>query len=156
MDKIDLSKDLKPLYSPRRGKYVIVDVPKINFLMVDGAGDPNKAKSYREAIEALYAVAYTAKFQLKLGPSQTDFKVMPLEGLWWADDMDDFTRGRKDRWKWTAMIAVPDAVTKKVVAEAAAKAAVAGARPLSQNAYKVRLARTAVKRAVLQAARGKA
>jgi hypothetical protein len=123
MDKIDLSKELKPLYSPRRGKFVIVDVPKINFLMIDGEGNPNTATSYREAIGALYAVAYTAKFRLKLGPENVDFRVMPLEGLWWADDEMDFIAGHKDNWKWTAMMAVPDFVTKKVVAEAAATAA---------------------------------
>jgi hypothetical protein len=123
MDKIDLSKDLKPLYAPRKGKFVIVDVPKLTFLMIDGEGDPNTAQAYKEAIEALYAVAYTAKFQLKLGAAKTDFRVMPLEGLWWSDDMMNFAAGKRDDWKWTAMIAVPDVVTAKVVAEASAKAA---------------------------------
>jgi xanthine dehydrogenase YagS FAD-binding subunit len=42
------------------------------------------------------------------------------------------------------------------LAEEAAKAAVSGATPLSQNAYKVQLARVAVKRALLQAAGVKA
>jgi xanthine dehydrogenase YagS FAD-binding subunit len=41
-------------------------------------------------------------------------------------------------------------------AEAAGKAAVADAKPLSQNAYKVTLAKTAVKRALLDAAKVKA
>lgn len=122
MEKIDLSKELKPLYSPRAGKFVIVDVPKLSFLMVDGEGDPNNALSYEHAIEVLYSVAYNAKFQLKLGPEKTDFRVMPLETLWWADDMADFIEGHKDRWKWTAMMAVPNVVTPKVVAEASAAA----------------------------------
>ncbi len=47
------------------------------------------------------------------------------------------------------------AVTEEV-AEQAGKAAAAGAKPLSQNAYKVRLAQVAVKRALLAAVRGKA
>ena len=123
MDKIDLSRDLKPLYGPPKGKFVAVDVPKLKFLMIDGAGDPNTAQSYRDAMMALYATAYTAKFMLKLGPRKIDFRVMPLEGLWWADDMDDFRKARKDRWKWTAMIALPDAVTKADVKAAMAKAA---------------------------------
>ncbi len=118
MEKIDLSKELKPLYSPRAEKFVVVDVPKLSFLMIDGEGDPNRALSYQRAIEALYSVAYTAKFQLRLGPERTDFRVMPLETLWWADDMADFIGGRKDRWKWTAMMAVPSVVTLKVVAKA--------------------------------------
>jgi len=52
------------------------------------------------------------------------------------------------------------AITGKAIttdsAEAAGKAAVAGAQPLSQNAYKVTLARVAVKRALLDAAKQKA
>ena len=121
VDKIDLSKDLKPLWSPPKGKFVAVDVPKLQFLMIDGTGDPNNAQSYKDALNALYSVAYTAKFMLKLGPRKIDFRVMPLEGLWWSDDMDDFRKARKDRWKWTAMIALPDAVTKADI-----KAAIGG------------------------------
>lgn len=122
MDTIDLSKDLKPLYSPPEGKFVIVDVPKLSFLMVDGEGDPNKAVAYRDAIEALYSLAYTAKFQLKLGPKKTDFRVMPLEGLWWADDLAVFVGGDRNKWKWTMMIAVPGVVDANVLASARAKA----------------------------------
>jgi xanthine dehydrogenase YagS FAD-binding subunit len=42
-------------------------------------------------------------------------------------------------------------LTEQVAMEAA-DAAVAGAKPMSQNAYKVQIARTAVKRAILKAA----
>jgi hypothetical protein len=122
VDKIDLSKDLKPLWSPPRGKFVAVDVPQLNFLMIDGTGDPNTAQSYKDALNTLYSVTYTAKFMLKLGPRKIDFRVMPLEGLWWSGDMDDFRKARKDRWKWTAMIALPDAVTKADIKAAMAKA----------------------------------
>lgn len=123
MTKIDLAKDLKPLYAPPKGKFVIVDIPEIRFLMIDGHGDPNTSKEYREALDALYSVAYTAKFQLKLGPRKIDFRVMPLEGLWWADDMTDFLSGNRDRWKWTAMIALPKVVGAKEFEAACAKAA---------------------------------
>jgi hypothetical protein len=123
MEKIDLARNLRPLYAPPKGKFVTVDVPKLSFLMIDGEGDPNTANSYKEAIETLYAVAYTVKFQMKLGPAKTDFRVMPLEGLWWSDDMRDFTAGRREGWKWTMMIAVPDIVTAGVMKEASAKAA---------------------------------
>lgn len=122
-DKIDLVKELKPLYAPPRGKFVLVDVPQLSFLMIDGKGDPNRVPAYAQAIEALYSVAFTAKFMMKLGPKKIDFRVMPLEGLWWADDMSDFAAAKRDRWKWTAMMAVPAAVTAKVLAEAKAKAA---------------------------------
>jgi hypothetical protein len=123
MEKIDLAKDLKPLYAPPRGKFVMVDVPELSFLMIDGEGDPNRAPAYKDALEALYAVAYTAKFLSKLGSAKVDFRVMPLEGLWWADDMEDFSAARKDAWKWTMMIAVPDAVTGELFAAARTKAA---------------------------------
>jgi hypothetical protein len=105
--KLDLKQELKELYRPARG-IGVVDVPALNFIMVDGRGDPNLAPAYRNAIEALYAVAYTLKFALKA--SGKDFAVMPLEGLWWSDDMADFTAGNRDNWQWTAMIALPDFV----------------------------------------------
>ena len=64
MSKVDFKKTLKHLYSPPK-KFVIVDVPKMKFLMVDGHGDPNTASAYKDAIEALYAVAYKIKFVSK-------------------------------------------------------------------------------------------
>jgi hypothetical protein len=129
MTKIDLAKDLKPLYAPPKGKFVIVDVPELRFLMVDGQGDPNTSQEYREALDALYSVAYTAKFQLKLGPRKIDFRVMPLEGLWWADDLTNFVSGKRDKWKWTAMIALPKVVGAKEFELACAKAAEKKALP---------------------------
>jgi hypothetical protein len=123
VDKIDLVKVLKPLYAPPRGKLVVVDVPQISFLMVDGAGDPNTSEKYREAVEGLYSVAYTAKFLAKLGPRKADFRVMPLEGLWWSEDPKVFVSGDRAKWKWTMMIAMPDIIGRKEFAEASAKAA---------------------------------
>jgi hypothetical protein len=123
MEKIDLAKEFKPLYAPRCGAFVEVDVPDLNFLMIDGSGDPNTAPAYKDALEALYAVAYAAKFQMKLSPAKIDFRVMPLEGLWWADDMEDFSAARKASWQWTMMIALPDFVTDGVFEVARAKVA---------------------------------
>ncbi|MFZ1613041.1 MAG: hypothetical protein WAT51_02650, partial [Holophaga sp.] len=87
MSKIDLKKDLKHLYQPSAKSVVEVDVPPFVFLAIDGHGDPNTSQTYAEAIEALFSVSYTAKFMVKKGPQQIDYAVMPLEGLWWADDM---------------------------------------------------------------------
>ena len=115
MKKIDLKKDLKTLYTASAKEVVRVAVPPMKFLMVDGIGDPNTSKSYAEAVEALYSVSYTAKFILKKGPQQIDYTVMPLEGLWWADDMAAFTTGNKAKWRWTAMIMQPVFVTKAVI-----------------------------------------
>lgn len=119
-DKVDLRRELKALYAPPKGKIVLVDVPPLGFLMVDGTGDPNSAPAYREAVEALYAVAYTLKFGMKA--SGRDFAVGALEGLWWAEDQAVFLTGDRAAWRWTMMIAVPDFVTPDAVDAAKAKA----------------------------------
>lgn len=115
MDKIDLKKDLKSLYQPSAKQVVEVDVPAFKFLMIDGEGDPNTAPSYAQAIEALFAVSYTAKFMLKKGAQPIDYAVMPLEGLWWADDMSAFVSGDKAQWKWTMMVMQPSFVPDDLI-----------------------------------------
>lgn len=118
MEKIDFKKTLKQLYQPSIKEIVSVDVPEMNFLMVDGEGDPNGSKSFSAAIEALYPVSYTLKFMVKNGDLAIDYGVMPLEALWWADDLSAFTFGRKDEWKWTLMVMQPEFITREMVAEA--------------------------------------
>ncbi len=110
VEKIDLSKDFKDLYRPSVKKPAVVDVTELNFLMVDGSGDPNTSQDYADAIMALYGMAYTIKFMLKK-EGRADFKVMPLEGLWWMKGTRDFDAENKDAWEWRAMIAVPDIIT---------------------------------------------
>ncbi len=90
----------------------------MNFLMADGQGDPNTSQAFKEAMEALFGLSYTLKFMIKKGQAQVDYGVMPLEGLWWANDLSDFAEGRKENWKWTAMIMQPGHVTEKLVVEA--------------------------------------
>lgn len=114
MAKIDFKKELKHLYYSSAKEVIAVDVPAMNFLMVDGEGDPNTAQQYREAVEALFSVAYTIKFMVKK-EAGVDYGVMPLEGLWWVDDMAKFSTERKDEWKWTSMIMQPKYVTVKHV-----------------------------------------
>lgn len=109
------------LYSPSAKTISAVDVPPMNFLMVDGEGDPNTSRSYREAIEALYGLSYTLKFMVKREHPDRDFRVMPLEGLWWAAENGPLDLARKDRWQWTAMIMQPDVVTADLVARATAE-----------------------------------
>lgn len=116
MDKIDLKKLHKALYSAPAGRFVLIDVPPLRYLMVDGAGDPNRAPAYRAAVETLYGAAYTLKFISKR--AGRDYVVPPLEGLWWAEDMEDFVRRRKDRWQWTLMLLVPDFVEPAMIAQA--------------------------------------
>ncbi len=117
-EKIDLKKTLKDLYQVSAKEPAVVEVPPLRYLMVDGEGDPNTASAYAEAIEALFSVSYTAKFMVKKGPQAIDYGVMPLEGLWWSDDLSAFRTGAKDRWKWTAMILQPDFVSDEVIGAA--------------------------------------
>jgi len=117
MYKVDFKKELKQLYVPPK-KFVIVDVPRMQFLMVDGHGDPNFVQEYQDAVEALYAVAYKIKFISKKQLGQ-DYVVPPLEGLWWAEVMEAFTTVRdKSQWDWTMMIMTPEWVSSDVYAEA--------------------------------------
>lgn len=121
MKKIDLKKELKHLYRPSAKAVVRVKVPTMNYLMIDGQGDPNTSQAFADAVEALYAVAYKVKFRVKKGPMELDYVVMPLEGLWWADDMARFSVEAKSDWKWTLMILQPDFVTREAVAAAVAE-----------------------------------
>ncbi|NTU96787.1 MAG: hypothetical protein HGA62_03115 [Chlorobiaceae bacterium] len=118
MNKIDLKKELKYLYHAPAKNVILVDVPPMNFLMADGEGDPNTSRSFAEAVEALFAVAYAVKFTLRNGSDGIDYGVMPLEALWWADDLSVFSDGRKSLWKWTLMIMQPGFVTGRRVEEA--------------------------------------
>jgi hypothetical protein len=117
MAKLDLKKEYRQLYNPSSKQNSIVDVPEMQFLMIDGAGDPNTSVAYTEAIEALYAMAYTLKFISKMTEG-VDYTVMPLEGLWWTSDMAEFSTDDKSAWEWTAMIVQPDHITAAHVATA--------------------------------------
>lgn len=106
-DKVDLKKSLDA-YRAKVGQFRVLDVPDLQYLMIDGHGNPNASPVFAEAVETLYPVAYALKFASKRGLGR-DFVVMPLEGQWWADDMDSFTAARdKSRWDWTLMIMQPD------------------------------------------------
>lgn len=117
MSKVDFKKEYKELYAPPKA-FVLVDVPEMVFLMVDGHGDPNVAQEYQAALEALYAVAYKIKFMSKKQLDR-DYVVPPLEGLWWAADMDTFTTARdKSQWDWTMMIMTPEWIKAEMFAAA--------------------------------------
>jgi len=116
MTKTDFKKTLKHLYIPPR-RFVTVDVPEMQFLMVDGHGDPNTAQDYKDAVEALYTVAYKTKFRSKNG-MEIDYTVPPLEGLWWAEDMETFITRDKSQWDWTMMIMTPDWISAEIFADA--------------------------------------
>ncbi|MCJ7483096.1 MAG: GyrI-like domain-containing protein [Thermodesulfovibrionales bacterium] len=120
MNKIDFKKELKHLYQPSAKEVALVEVPAMNFLMVDGQGDPNTSRSYQEAVEALFSVAYAIKFKVKKTLA-IDYGVPPLEGLWWADDMAKFSVDDKSAWMWTMMIMQPEFVNAAMVRETIAE-----------------------------------
>jgi hypothetical protein len=112
--KVDMLRDWRELYVPRRTP-VLVHIPEFNFLMIDGHGDPSS--STHPAIEALYRASFRLKFALKRGPLALDYKVMPLEGLWWVPDMTTFSVEHKEDWDWTLMIRQPDEVDEEMLGQ---------------------------------------
>jgi len=121
LKKIDLKKELKHLYQPSAKEVVQVDVPTMNYLMIDGEGDPNSVKAYTDAVETLFTISYAVKFMVKRSLA-IDYMVMPLEGLWWADDMATFSPEDKSNWKWTMMIMQPSFVSENMIETAIADA----------------------------------
>ena len=126
-EKYDVKRARRELYGASARDFVLVDVPPMRYLAVDGHGDPNTAREYVEAVEALYPVAYAVKFASKR--AGRDFVVAPLEGLWRADDPSAFVRRDKSAWRWTMLIAQPDWVDEQMVADAVAGARAKGDRP---------------------------
>lgn len=121
---LDLKRKYKFLFNPTPKQVTVVDVPLLQYLMLDGAGNPNTAQAYQDAVNALYSLAYTLKFMLKKDVTHpVDYPVMALEGLWWTPDMRDFSVQRKDDWLWTMMIMQPDIVTPALVEQAREQAA---------------------------------
>jgi hypothetical protein len=121
MQKIDFKKRLKQLYSAPAKTPVLVEVPEMQFIMADGAGDPNTSEEFRRAVEALFSVSYALKFLVKKGPLAIDYGVMPLEGVWWTEDMSAFTTSDKASWKWTLMIMQPEYATGELFEQALAQ-----------------------------------
>ena len=127
MEKWDAKKALKALYAPPRKDFTFTDIPAFHYFMVDGGGGPG-SPAYAEAVEALYAAAYTLKFMSKA--EGRDYVVPPLQALWWAEDMSDFITGRKENWLWTVMLLIPPFVAadsaRKAIDTARAKKGLPG------------------------------
>jgi hypothetical protein len=114
--KVDFKKTQKELYRPSSKKVVMIKVPEMQFLMIDGMGSPGDSQEYQNALAALYPVAFKTKFLSKA--KGKDYVVPPLEGLWWADDMNDFRSGNREKWKWTMMIMQPAWITEEIINKA--------------------------------------
>ncbi|UZN02460.1 GyrI-like domain-containing protein [Cellulomonas sp. S1-8] len=126
--KVDLVKQIESYRAPR-DRFDVVAVPPLQYLMVDGHGDPNTSEAYSDALSSLFPLAYALKF-LSKGELGRDYGVPPLEALWWADDMDAFTGGRDaSRWHWTLLSLVPEWVTADHVETARGTVARKGGAP---------------------------
>jgi len=126
--KVDLKRELG-CYSARVGEFSVVRMPRLQYLMVEGHGDPNTSVEYADAIAAIYPVAYRLKFTSKR-ERERDYVVMPLEAQWSAGDMAAFTSARdKSAWDWTLLNLVPDWLTRQDVDAALAVVGESANRP---------------------------
>ncbi|HPS40988.1 MAG TPA: GyrI-like domain-containing protein [Anaerolineaceae bacterium] len=130
MEKIDLRKRYKSLYSPSTKGFSLIEIPPLNYLMIDGHGDPNTSQRFQDALQTLYSISYTLKFALKKSQG-VDFTVMGLEGLWWMPDMREFTVERKADWDWTLLMLQPDFITPQMIEEIARSLTAKGKAPLA-------------------------
>ncbi|QXF81426.1 hypothetical protein HBA53_10475 [Rhodococcus pyridinivorans] len=117
MDKYDIKREHRELYSCSAEDFAEVHAPEFDYLAVDGKGDPNGSEEYADAVEALYSVAYTLKFTSKKELGR-DFVVGPLEGLWWSEDMTTFLTRDRDSWSWRMLIAQPPWITDDMMNDA--------------------------------------
>ncbi|MFW9969562.1 MAG: GyrI-like domain-containing protein [Candidatus Odinarchaeota archaeon] len=127
---------MKEFYNPNTQEVVLAEVPEMQFLLIDGMGSPGDSKEYQDALAVLYPIVFKTKFLSKA--KGKDYVVPLLEGLWWADNMDDFTEGNRDKWKWTMMIMQPDWITQEMIEEAI-KITLEKKSELEENILKLRL-----------------
>ena len=114
----DYKKEYKEYYLPK-DKPVLVSIPTMNYIAINGHGDPNDEKGeYKDALSLLYSIAFTLKMSYK-----TDYRiegyfsyvVPPLEGLWWQNNSNTIDYQHKEDFNWISMIRLPDFITKKDV-----------------------------------------
>jgi hypothetical protein len=122
MKTLDLKKQFKYLYLPSAKKIEIVQVPRLQFAMIDGAiekgEEPGTSPAFHEAMIALYGLSYTLKFTSKLRKKNPiDYPIMALEGLWWVED-GHFDITVKDNWNYTVMMLQPEHISQEMFEEA--------------------------------------
>ncbi len=133
MAKMDLKKELKPLYTASAKEAALVSAWPLNYLMFNGYGDPDTNPDFQAGIEALYTASYILKFMLKQAQG-LDWVVPPLEGLWWLL-LADFDPSRRDDWHWTLMLPQPEPVTRELLALALAAASKKKALPALERLF---------------------
>ncbi len=121
----DFKKEYKELYLPKHTPE-IVDVPYMNFVALQGTGDPNEeGGAYQQAISVLYAISYTIKMSYKSDhriKGFFEYVVPPLEGFWWQNGIEGVNYADKSDFNWISVIRLPDFVTKADFEWAAAAA----------------------------------
>jgi hypothetical protein len=125
MKKLDLRRKYKHLYQPSARKVEVVEVPELSFVMLDGriekGHSPGDSPAFLKAIQALFGISYTLKFQSKLRKKNAiDYSVMALEALWWVED-GRFELSQPDNWCWRAMMMQPEHIDAEMFAEALAQ-----------------------------------
>ncbi|HEX8990063.1 MAG TPA: GyrI-like domain-containing protein [Anaerolineales bacterium] len=125
MKVLDLKKALKHLYLPSAKRVELIQVPPLQFAMIDGAIEkglePGKSPGFQDATQVIYGISYTLKFMLKKRKTHAvDYPVMALEGLWWVEN-GSFDITVKDNWHYTLMILQPDVITQDVFDEGLAE-----------------------------------
>jgi hypothetical protein len=120
METLDLKKRYAALYKPSASAPVLVEVPPLRFLMIDGLGGVG-GPDFQLSVGALYGLAYPVKFAAKKRLSLA-YSVMPSEGLYWdADDGPEAPPASADRTSWRLMILLPDEVSSEFVDEIRSK-----------------------------------
>ncbi|MEZ4417018.1 MAG: GyrI-like domain-containing protein [Gemmatimonadota bacterium] len=110
---------LKELYLPPVDEFVFVEVPEMQYFVVDGEGSPDD-EAFTRALQWLFAAVHPIKRMAKdrMGSAYVE---APLEALWWADDPKDLVAARKDKLKWRLMIVAPEWADDALFADAVAE-----------------------------------
>jgi hypothetical protein len=121
MITLDLKKEYKALYLPSAKQVVLIDVPPLQFAMIEGTiepgASPGTSPSFGDAMQALYGISYTLKFMSKQRKENPiDYPVMALEAQWWVEE-GNFDIHNPQNWQWNAMILQPDHISPEMFAE---------------------------------------
>jgi len=112
----DFKKEYKEFYLPKARPEIVV-IPRVNYIAVQGRGDPNEeGGAYSQAIQTLYAVAYTLKMSARAGRQIEgffDYVVSPLEGFWRQDGVGKIDVRDKSRFRWISVLRIPDFITEE-------------------------------------------
>jgi hypothetical protein len=121
---LDLKRALKPFFNPPR-EPVMVDVPELGYLMIDGQGAPEESANepsteFQQSFSILFPAVYTIKFRLK--KDGLTMPILPLEALWMTSEDGAFDMAvPPSDWHWRVLIAVSDDVTPALFEEAVAE-----------------------------------